>query len=124
MNSIRHVPNDVPQRDMQVQKIENETERAAQPKSTSGPKMPAGDPRLPQRPGYGTRGKEVMLWANYFELVAGGDLLLFRYSIEIMPDEAGRRPTGKRARRIVELLLEEHFSAYRNSIATDYKSNL
>jgi len=65
-----------------------------------------------------------MLWANYFELVAPPDLLLFRYSIEILPDDAGRRPTGKKAKRIVELLLEEHLSLHRSSVATDYKSNL
>lgn len=65
-----------------------------------------------------------MLWANYFELAAPPDLLLFRYSIEIQPDDGERTPTGKRAKRIIELLLEEHLSAYRTSIATDYKSNL
>jgi eukaryotic translation initiation factor 2C len=109
---------------MQVQRIENDTERASQLKSTPGSKRPAVDPRLPLRPGYGTQGREVMLWANYFELVAPPDLLLFRYSIEILPDDAGRKPTGKRAKRIVELLLEEHLSLPRSSVATDYKSNL
>lgn len=109
---------------MQVQKTENETERAGQIKSTPGSKKPAVDQRLPLRPGYGTQGRQVLLWANYFELVAPPDLLLFRYSIEVLSDDAGRKPTGKRLKRIVELLLEEHLSAYRSSIATDYKSNL
>jgi eukaryotic translation initiation factor 2C len=109
---------------MQVQKTENETERAGQVKSKPGSKKPAVDQRLPLRPGYGTQGRPVLLWANYFELVAPPDLLLFRYSIEVLPDDAGRKPTGKRLKRIVELLLEEHLSAYRTSIATDYKSNL
>jgi eukaryotic translation initiation factor 2C len=109
---------------MHVQKIENETEKASQATSTPGSKKPALDSRLPIRPGYGTQGRAVLLWANYFELAAPPDLLLFRYSIEIQPDDAGRTPTGKRAKRIIELLLEEHLSAYRTSIATDYKSNL
>jgi eukaryotic translation initiation factor 2C len=109
---------------LQVRKIENETERASQLKTTPGSKRPVVDPRLPLRPGYGTQGREVTLWANYFELVAPPDLLLFRYSIEILPDDAGRKPTGKKARRIVELLLEEHLFIHRSSIATDYKSNL
>lgn len=109
---------------MQVRKTENETERAGQVKSTPGSKKPAVDQRLPLRPGYGTQGRQVLLWANYFELVAPPDLLLFRYSIEVLPDDAGRKPTGKRLKRIVELLLEEHLSAYRSSIATDCKSNL
>jgi eukaryotic translation initiation factor 2C len=109
---------------MHVQKIEDETQRAGQAKSTPGSKKPALDSRLPIRPGYGTQGRAVMLWANYFELAAPPDLLLFRYSIEIHPDDAGRTPKGKKTKRIIELLLEEHLSAYRTSIATDYKSNL
>jgi eukaryotic translation initiation factor 2C len=79
---------------------------------------------MPPRPGYGTQGKEVILWANYFEILAPIDLILFRYSIEIRADEAGRSPTGKKVKRIVQLLIEEYFPQYRNGIATDYKSNL
>ncbi len=52
------------------------------------------------------------------------DLILFRYSIEIRADDAGRKPKGKKVKRIVELLLEEFFPQYRYGIATDYKSNL
>ena len=108
---------------MRVQKTENETQ-ASQLKSTPGLKKPAVGPPLPLRPGYGTQGRPVLLWANYFELVAPPDLLLFRSSVEILPDDAGRRPAGKKVKRIIELLLEEHLSAYRSSIATDYKSTL
>jgi eukaryotic translation initiation factor 2C len=108
-----------------VRKIENETARAVQLKSTR-PQKSIHEPRLPPRPGYGTQGKEVTLWANYFEMVAHKDLILFRYSIEIIPIDTGvgRVPTGKRAKRVIELLVEEHFSEHKNSIATDYKSNL
>ena len=77
----------------------------------------------PPRPGYGTRGRPVLLWANYFELNSPGGLLLHRYSIEILPEQ-GRVPTGKKAKRIVQLLLEENFSQVQRRIATDYKSNL
>jgi len=108
-----------------VRRIENETARAVQLKS-SGLQKSILESRLPPRPGYGTQGKEVTLWANYFEMVAHQDLMLFRYSIEIIPVGAGvgRVPSGKRAKRVIELLVEEHFSEYKNSIATDYKSNL
>ncbi len=112
------------QHDIQVQKIENETAAAVQRQRTSSPKKFVIEPRLPPRPGYGTQGKRVMLWANYFEMIAPMDLILFRYKIEIMHGGAGRVPTGKRAKRIIELLLEKHFPQYRNSIATDYESNL
>jgi hypothetical protein len=33
-------------------------------------------------------------------------------------------PTGKRAKRVIKLFVEEHFSEHKNSITTDYKSNL
>jgi hypothetical protein len=79
---------------------------------------------MPSRPGYGTQGREIILWANFFELIAPMDLILFRYSIDIRPDGAGRTPTGKKVKRIVELLIEEHFPQHTHSIATDYKSNL
>lgn len=79
---------------------------------------------MPPRPGYGTQGREVILWANYFEMIAPIDLILFRYSIDIRADEAGRKPTGKKVKRIIELLIEDQFPQYRYSIATDYKSNL
>ncbi len=107
-----------------MQKIENDTERASRSKSAPGPKKAGVDQRMPQRPGYGTQGKAVMLWANYFEMMTHGDLLLHRYGIDILADAAGKVPAGKRLKRIVELLIEDHYFAHRNSIATDYKSNL
>jgi ribosomal protein L31E len=66
------------------------------------------------------------LWANYFKIVAYKDLILFCYSIEIIPINArvGRVPTSKRAKRVIELLIKEYFSKYKNSITIDYKLNL
>jgi hypothetical protein len=75
----------------------------------------------PQRPGYGVCGREVVLWANYFELHSSKDLELYRYSVAIAADGRGRVPVGKRAQRIV---LEEHFLPHGHNIATDFKSNL
>jgi eukaryotic translation initiation factor 2C len=109
---------------MQVHRVENETEKFSLLKSSPGPKKSHIDQRMPRRPGYGTQGKRIMLWANCFEMVAKGDPLLFRYSIELLPDPPAKQPVGRRVRRIIELLLEENFTASRNSIATDYKSNL
>ncbi|KAF8847869.1 putative RNA interference and gene silencing protein [Acephala macrosclerotiorum] len=120
-----HGPGEHPQHNAQVRKIENETVRPLQLKG-SAPQKPILETRLPQRPGYGTQGKEVVLWANYFEMVTHKDLILFRYSIEIIPvdDGVGRVPTGKKTKRVIELLIEEHFSEHKYGIATDYKSNL
>lgn len=110
---------------MRVMRIENEigtAVRLARTKSTQ--KNLAPILHLPQRPGFGTQGREVMLWTNYFELVSHGNLMLYRYSIEVLPDQAGRRPTGKKVKRIVELLLEENLHGNAHNIATDFKSNL
>jgi eukaryotic translation initiation factor 2C len=78
----------------------------------------------PPRPGYGTEGREVILWTNYFKLDSKSDLELYRYSIDIAADHKGNAPTGKKAKRIMQLLLEEHFPSQGHSIATDFKSNL
>ena len=119
-----HSAGDVPQLDRQVEKIENESEKAGQLKRRSGPGGPLTNSQLPQRPGYGTRGKPITLWSNYFRLMTRTDLVLYRYGVEISPAESGKAPAGKKAKRIIQLLIEEHFSQNTNSIATDYKSTL
>ncbi|KAI2819128.1 hypothetical protein CBS147321_10249 [Aspergillus niger] len=77
----------------------------------------------PLRPGFGTQGRPVTLYANYFELKSVGKQL-YRYHIDISGDSAGRKPAGKKARHIVRLFLEEHFAQFRNSVVTDYVSTL
>ncbi|KAH2990860.1 hypothetical protein KXV72_003163 [Aspergillus fumigatus] len=79
--------------------------------------------RYPERPGYGTQGSPVTLYANYFELKSVGKEL-FRYNVDIVADSARAKPTGRKARQIIRLLLDEHLLQYQNSIATDYKSTL
>ncbi|KAE8398720.1 ribonuclease H-like domain-containing protein [Aspergillus pseudonomiae] len=78
----------------------------------------------PQRPGYGTRGQPVTLYANYLDLKSAGAQLL-RYHVEISPDSATKRaPAGKKARQIIKLLIEQNFSESSKNIVTDYKSTL
>jgi eukaryotic translation initiation factor 2C len=110
------------QPDLRIKRIENKTYTDTQ-RPTARAKSPPGA-RLPQRPGFGTQGREVVLWANYFEVVSHGDLVLYRYAIEILPDQAGKVPAGKRARRVVELLIEEYLAPQSRDIATDFKSTL
>lgn len=83
----------------------------------------AGQARYPERPGFGTVGRKVLLYANYFELPRVGKVL-YRYHVDIVKDQAGRQPTGKKAQQVIRLLLEEHFASNLKSIATDYKSTL
>ncbi|OAL31298.1 hypothetical protein AYO20_08208 [Fonsecaea nubica] len=79
---------------------------------------------FPERPGFGTKGKEILLWTNYFELTGYGNLLLHRYSINITPTASGKGPGAKRTRRLVHLLLEDHFSDHELDIVTDFRSNM
>ena len=105
-----------PDPENEVQRIENRSAAQVKKENSSGAK--------PQRPGYGIAGREVVLWTNYFNLSTKKDLEFYRYSVSIAPDSRGKVPVGKRARRILQLLLEEHFLPYEHNLATDFKSTL
>ena len=75
---------------------------------------------LPLRPGYGTRGDKVILYANYFELLPNPNLVLYRYNVAVQPSAQ-----GKKLSQIIRLLLElPEFVELRDDIVTDYKSTL
>ncbi|RKF59552.1 Protein argonaute 5 [Erysiphe neolycopersici] len=83
---------------------------------------------MPLRPGYGTQGKKVEVFANYIKIQAPKDLILTRYNIEVAPkpDESStgkaadsKVPTGKKLKRIIQLLLNlPEFSG----VASEWKS--
>ncbi len=78
------------------------------------------DSKFPHRPGYGTRGIPVTLWANYVEMVPSAKLILYRYDIAVSPDAKGK----KRA-QIVRLLLETPaMTPFRSDVVTDFGSTL
>jgi eukaryotic translation initiation factor 2C len=78
------------------------------------------DAGFPSRPGYGTRGQKVVLWANYFELIPKPGLNLYRYDVRVVPTAAGRKLT-----QIVRLLLDlPAYQNFRKDIVTDFKANL
>ena len=70
--------------------------------------------QMPPRPGHGTLGKKILVYANYFELNVPKDLSLTRYSVEIMPEVK-----GKKLGRVFQLLLE--LPAF-NGVASDLRS--
>ena len=77
-------------------------------------------PSFPLRPGYGTRGAPVALWANYVQMTPLPSLCLYRYNVSVSPSAVGRKLT-----QIVRLLLEaDELVDLRQDIVTDYKSNL
>ncbi|KXH44790.1 eukaryotic translation initiation factor 2C 3 [Colletotrichum nymphaeae SA-01] len=52
---------------------------------------------MPRRPAYGTKGKKVILWANYFHLTVNPDAV-WRYNLEVRKGEAQEKestPKGK-----------------------------
>ena len=82
---------------------------------------------FPRRPGFGTQGKPVVLWANYFEFVPPPDLLLYRYSITEIKEEGqkGKEPAGRKKKQVIKLILEQPpFVERKNDIVTDFKTNL
>lgn len=76
--------------------------------------------RFPSRPGFGKRGTQTIIWANYFQLLVDPRLVLFQYNIDIQPVVVGR----KRA-RIIELFFQQPESIARaDRICSDFKSTL
>ena len=76
--------------------------------------------RFPHRPGYGTKGQKVVLWANYFQLIPRSDLVLYRYHVNVQP-----AVTGRKLGQIIKLLLEiPGYTEYRAEIVTDFRSTL
>jgi len=70
--------------------------------------------RFPPRPGHGTLGKKIVVYANYFKVIAPPNLSLTRYNVEVSPPA-----TGKKLGRIFQLLLE--LPAF-SGVATEWKS--
>lgn len=78
------------------------------------------DEGFPRRPGYGTRGQKVVLWANYFELIPAPDMVLYRYHVAVQPSAV-----GKKLSQIIRLLLESpELAEFREDIVTDSKSTI
>lgn len=71
---------------------------------------------FPTRPAYGTRGKPLILWTNYFELTPSNNLVFYRYSASVSPEA-----TGRKLKRVFELLLQD---PRMNGCMTDFKTML
>ncbi|KAL2075619.1 hypothetical protein VTL71DRAFT_562 [Oculimacula yallundae] len=74
---------------------------------------------FPSRPGHGTLGQQITVYANYFKILVPPTLTLTRYSVDIAPDSTGKKPVGKKLNRVFQLLLElPEF----DGVATEWKS--
>lgn len=79
-------------------------------------------PVMPSRPGYGTEGSSLVVYANYVQLFPPRDLTLYVYDVsEVNPAVAGK----KRA-QVIRLLINEapELADYRNHVVTDFRSTL
>lgn len=109
-NAIFSQGGQVPSLDSRVMKVENDLAKSLATKHQKSP----GQPRYPKRPGFGSLGQQVVLYANYFQLKGAGKEK-FRYSLDVSGDSSRRKPTGKKLRQIIRLVLDEHFLQYQNS---------
>lgn len=116
---VCRAPGGVPDPNPEVEKIENCIED-----EVLKTKPARSDSLFPLRPGFGTQGRKVILYANYFELSTDSRQVLFRYNTEILPDQAGRKPSQRKAKQIIQLFLDQHLLQYQNNIASDYRSNI
>lgn len=72
--------------------------------------------QMPARPGHGTIGKKILVYANYFKIACPQNLTLTRYNVEVSPEAK-----GKKLGRIFQLLLAlPEFAG--EKIATEWKS--
>ncbi|KAK5652265.1 hypothetical protein OQA88_10613 [Cercophora sp. LCS_1] len=75
---------------------------------------------FPHRPGYGTAGKPVTLWANYVEMAVSPDLKLHRYAISVSPSVVGRKLT-----QVIRILLQApELGQFQHDIVSDFRSTL
>lgn len=77
---------------------------------------------MPARPGYGTEGQPITVYANYVQLVPPSDLTLYSYDVAtIKPDVVGKKRT-----QVIRLLINEspEFVGYQGDMVTDFKSTI
>lgn len=75
---------------------------------------------FPLRPGYGTQGQRVVLYANYFHLKPKRGIVLYRYHVDVSPPAS-----GKKLGQIVQSLLEHSdIAGWRGDAVTDFRSTI
>lgn len=103
--------------------VEDARQRARKSPEFAMSSLNLGTPNvLPARPGYGTEGHVVTVFANYVTLVPKSDLTLYSYDVStINPDVAGKKRT-----QVIRLLVNEspELATYRGDMVTDFKSTL
>ncbi|KAE8354848.1 ribonuclease H-like domain-containing protein [Aspergillus coremiiformis] len=120
MRSNVYLPSDgkVPPPDPFVRKVEDQIQKAAEdPLALSRLQLNAD---YPYRPGYGTKGKPVVLWTNYIKLTPDPKLVLYRYAIDVRPTA----PKRKMAQVIRLALGAPELASVAASLVTDFRSTI
>lgn len=76
---------------------------------------------FPGRPGHGTQGKPIVVFANYFEIATMPDLCFYRYSVDVKAEGKAPKPSKVKTKRLITLLLETE--DFREAL-TDFRSML
>ena len=80
-------------------------------------------PKLtPSRPGYGTRGDKITLWANHFQLITQDSLALHRYDVQVTNASRQQQLLKGVVKRVIELLIEEH--DLEPNVVSDFRSTI
>jgi eukaryotic translation initiation factor 2C len=76
---------------------------------------------FPVRPGHGTQGQTITVWANYFEVLPQPGLSFFRYAMAYDSVNKAPKLSKVKEKRLWGLLLEDQRF---NACLSDYKANL
>lgn len=115
-SSVFSSPRGVPTPDSTVTEIENKLLGS----TTAGLAGLTLTESFPTRPSYGSKGTGLVLWANYFNLKASNDLVLYQYSVSVTPEAV-----GKKLGQIVRLFLKSpELQDLQSDIVTDFRSIL
>nr|ANS14269.1 argonaute protein [Valsa mali] len=114
----------IPVPDAQVKAVEDARQKARKSPNfaLSALSLDGSKAMMPSRPGYGTEGAAITVYANYVQLIPKPDLTLYSYDISgIKPEVA-----GKKSAQVIRLMISEasELADYRNDMVTDFRSTL
>lgn len=92
----------------------------------SGKKPEPADEEFPYRPSFGTAGRAVTVWANYFKVNVNVPVL-WRYNLEheqkTPPAKAGTKLKGRKLALTIQKVVD-HFKSGTRALATEYSSQI
>ncbi|KAI1259434.1 ribonuclease H-like domain-containing protein [Xylariaceae sp. FL1019] len=115
----------VPKPDPKITQLENDILKKHHSDITTRMKnvQISGTP-FPCRPAFGSQGKEVTLWANYFEMKLKAEILL-NYTVDVVVGKDEKKPAGKKLYWIVSGALDQVSKLSKGVVyVTDFKQQV